>query len=119
MQELDLISLHIIVDYGIAKSFPVDQEATFAKISETCGLGEQEVRHVLRHAMTKRIFREPRKGVVAHTAASRLLAQDTTFADYVDVSLGEMWPAASQVCSIAYAIDSVVRPQYESGLQAD
>ncbi len=107
------------MEYGIAKSFPVDQEATFAEISETCGLGEQEVRHVLRHAVTKRIFREPRKGVVAHMAASRLLAQDTAFADHVDVSLGETWPAASQVCSIAYAVTNVIRPGHVSGLQAD
>ena len=74
---------------------------------------------MLRHAMTKRIFREPQKGVVAHTAASRLLAQDPAFADYVDIGLGEMWPAASQVCSIAYAVDNVLLPRYVSGVQVD
>ena len=85
------------MDYGIARSFPVGQEATFADIGGACGLGEREVRRVLRHAMTKRVFRESRKGVVEHTAASRLLAQDEAFADWANVNLGEAWPAAAQV----------------------
>ncbi|KAL2047480.1 hypothetical protein ABVK25_011464 [Lepraria finkii] len=92
----DLVSLYIIVDYGIAKMFSVGEETTFEQLAETSGLREGEVARVLRHAITKHIFHEPRKGIVEHTAASRLLAQDEGFLDWVDVNLQETWPAAAQ-----------------------
>ena len=76
----------------------MEQEATFADVSKACGLEEQKLRRVLRHAMTKPYFLESRKGVVEHRAASKLLAQNEAVADWVDVSLVEMWPAATQVC---------------------
>lgn len=46
--------------------------------------------------MLKRLFREPRKGVVAHTAASRLLAEDKGVQDWVGCNTEEFWPSASQ-----------------------
>ena len=46
--------------------------------------------------MTKNIFQEPRKGVVAHTAASRLLAEDQQLQDWVYVSTNELWQGAAQ-----------------------
>ena len=77
--------------------FPVGEETTFEQLAETSGLREGELARVLRHAMTKHIFHEPREGVVEHTAGSRLLAQDEAFVDWVDVNLRETWPAAAQV----------------------
>jgi len=46
--------------------------------------------------MTKNVFREPRKGIVAHTAASRLLAEDQQIHDWVRVSTDELWQGAAQ-----------------------
>jgi hypothetical protein len=46
--------------------------------------------------MTKRIFHEPREGVVAHTAASRLIAEDSQISDWVGASTDELWQAAAQ-----------------------
>ena len=46
--------------------------------------------------MTKHIFSEPRKGFVAHTAASRVLAEDEQMVDWVGASTGELWQAAGQ-----------------------
>lgn len=46
--------------------------------------------------MTKRIFQEPRKGVVTHTAASRLLVEDEQTADWVGASTDDLWQAAAQ-----------------------
>jgi len=59
-------------------------------------VNELDVRRILRHAMTKRIFHEPRKGIVAHTAASRLMAEDAQVADWVGANTDELWQAASQ-----------------------
>jgi hypothetical protein len=82
--------------FNIATSFPIHEETSFADIAQTCHVNELDVRRILRHAMTKRIFSEPRKGVVAHTAASRLLAEDSQVADWVGANTDELWQAASQ-----------------------
>ncbi|KAF7879473.1 hypothetical protein EAF04_000669 [Stromatinia cepivora] len=55
-----------------------------------------DVRRIIRHAMTKRIFSEARKGIVTHTAASRVLAEDSQVADWVGANTDELWQAASQ-----------------------
>ncbi|KAI9646018.1 hypothetical protein NHQ30_005456 [Ciborinia camelliae] len=91
-----LLSMQAIGRFNIATSFPVHEEASYADIAKTCGVNELDVRRILRHAMTKRIFKEPRKGVVTHTAASRLLAEDSQVADWVGANTDELWQAASQ-----------------------
>lgn len=88
--------MQAISRFKMASSFPPHSEATFAQISEACGLNEPDVRRLLRHAMTKHIFHEPRKGVVVHTAASRLLAEDAQMLDWVGASSDELWQAAAQ-----------------------
>ncbi|EPE27494.1 S-adenosyl-L-methionine-dependent methyltransferase [Glarea lozoyensis ATCC 20868] len=90
------VSLRAIYHYKMAETFPVGSEATFVQISEACGLNEPDVRRILRHAMAHRIFREVRKGVVVHTAASRLLAESRQLKSWTGVNVEEMWPAAVQ-----------------------
>ncbi|KAF2236496.1 putative O-methyltransferase [Viridothelium virens] len=77
------VPLHAISHYKLAHTFPVGEEASFEDIAEKSGLSTPLVRRLLRHAIANRIFKEVRKGVVAHTAMSRLLAEDTLFQDYV------------------------------------
>ncbi|CAO1605807.1 hypothetical protein XANCAGTX0491_009313 [Xanthoria calcicola] len=97
-----LISLQAIYKFGLATSFPADRdEATFADIASDSGLPESYVRRILRHAMTYRVFREPMKGVVAHTAASRYLAENTLIRQWIGMVSEEMWPAAVKVRSPA------------------
>jgi hypothetical protein len=95
----NLVSLHAIQRFGIAQSFPVGEEASFGQISDACGLPEHDTRRIIRHAITQRIFSEPRKGFVTHTAASQLLAEDTGMSDWVAVQCEEMLPAALHVSS--------------------
>ncbi|TVY81049.1 O-methyltransferase gsfB, partial [Lachnellula suecica] len=91
-----LLSLRAIYHYRMAQTFPVGGEATFQQISESCGLNEPDVRRILRHAMAHRIFREVRKGVVVHTGASQLLAQNQQLQSWTGVCVEEMWPSAVQ-----------------------
>ncbi|KAF4633506.1 hypothetical protein G7Y89_g4613 [Cudoniella acicularis] len=91
-----LLSMQAIVRFQIATSIPIHGEKSFTEIAESCSLDELDVRRILRHAMTKRIFYEPRKGIVAHTAASRLLVEDSQMSDWVGASTDELWQAASQ-----------------------
>jgi hypothetical protein len=75
-----------------AKSFPIDQTATYAEIAKAVHLDEVNVRRFVRHAMTNRIFKEVSPGVVAHTAASRVLAEDRPMQDWVGFCVEDMWP---------------------------
>ena len=95
------MSLHGIYHYKLAEAFPVGSEATFGQIARRSGLNEPDLRRILRHAMAHRIFREVREGVVAHTASSRILAEDMQMQAWTGVAVEEMWPAAVQVCRTA------------------
>ena len=93
-----LISLQAICRFGIATSFADGrEEASYEEISRACGLGEPEVRRILRHAMANRIFRESEEGVVTHTAASKMLAVNCLMRDWVGMMTEELWPAATRV----------------------
>jgi hypothetical protein len=77
-----------------AKSFPVGETATYTQISEKVGLDELNLRRLLRHAMTNRIFKEVSPGVVAHTAASKILAQDQAMEDWVGFCTEDLFPVS-------------------------
>lgn len=79
--------------YKIANSFPVDSEATFEEISNKCGLNESDTRQILRNAMAHYVFVEHRDGVVAHIAASAVLANKPMVGAWLDFKGSEMWPA--------------------------
>ncbi|KAI1282907.1 S-adenosyl-L-methionine-dependent methyltransferase [Xylaria sp. FL0933] len=95
----ELISQQAITRYRIAHSFPVGKEASFGDIAAATGLDQGLVRRFLRHAITKDIFSEPRPGIVAHNAVSRLLAEDQAVHDWVGASTDDLWQAAAQTCN--------------------
>ena len=47
--------------------------------------------------MTYYVFAEPMPGVVAHTAASKALAEVPSLSQMVNFALGELWPASSRM----------------------
>ncbi|KAK3991366.1 S-adenosyl-L-methionine-dependent methyltransferase [Cladorrhinum sp. PSN332] len=94
----ELISQQAITRFKIAHSFPIGSETTFAEISATTGLSEINVRKLIRHAVIKDIFIEPRPGVIAHNAVSRLLAEDQVIHDWVGSSTNDGWPGAAHAC---------------------
>ena len=91
-----MVSMQAITRFGIAQSFGPDEEISFSQLAQSTSLDEQVLRRLLRHAMTMRVFCEPRKGMVAHTAASRLLRQPHMH-NWLSVGCDEMWPAAVRV----------------------
>ncbi|KAI1801108.1 S-adenosyl-L-methionine-dependent methyltransferase [Daldinia bambusicola] len=95
----ELISQQAITRYRLAHSFPVGEEASFADIAASTGLNQDLVRRFIRHAVVKDIFLEPRPGVVAHNAVSRLLAEDKAVHDWVGASTDDLWQAAAQTCN--------------------
>ncbi|KAK7751322.1 hypothetical protein SLS62_006728 [Diatrype stigma] len=95
----ELISQQAITRFGLAHSFPVGSEATFGEIAAATGLSESIVRRIIRHAIVRKIFHEPRPGVISHNAVSRLLAEDQGIHDWVAASCDDLWQAAAQTCN--------------------
>lgn len=91
-------SLQAINRFEIASKFAINEEISYERLAERCGIFEHDLRRILRYAMTfHRVFREPKKGFVAHTAASRLLAEDSATREGVGLRCDECWPACSRV----------------------
>ena len=71
--------------------------ATYAEIAAETGLPPAVLRRLLRHSMTMRIFCEPQKDRVAHTAASALLAEDANMYAWLGANCEDIWPASTRV----------------------
>ncbi|KAI1389995.1 S-adenosyl-L-methionine-dependent methyltransferase [Hypoxylon trugodes] len=94
----DLLSQDAISHLSIAHGFPVGSETTFLEIAARAGIREVRAKQIVRHAIARGIFCEPRPGVVAHSAASRILVEDRGVSDYVGANTEELWRAAT--CSV-------------------
>lgn len=95
------MTLQAINRFGIAKHVPLDKSISYKDLSVLCSVDESQLRRLVRHAMTHRIFQEPEKGQVAHTASSRLLAEDPRMDSWVYFLTDYMWPAT------AYSVDAI------------
>ncbi|KAI1452634.1 S-adenosyl-L-methionine-dependent methyltransferase [Annulohypoxylon moriforme] len=94
-----LLPQQAVTRFGLARNLPVGSETTFAEMAASSGLAESNVRKIVRYAVAQRIFEEPRPGIIAHSAASRLLAEDPGVHDFVATCSDELWQAASQTCN--------------------
>lgn len=72
-------------------------ETAFKDLAIDIGIDEGAVARILRLAIARRIFCEPRPGFIVHSAASRQIAEDTRVADWVGANVDEMWPAAEKL----------------------
>ncbi|KAL8737029.1 MAG: hypothetical protein Q9181_002093 [Wetmoreana brouardii] len=103
------ISLQAIYRFKLANAFPTGQEeASFDEIAQISGLPSSKVQRILRHAISNRIFCEPRTGIVAHTAASKYLATNPLMYEWIGMVTEEMWPAASKGFNLAHNTDETV-----------
>ena len=93
-----LLSLHFIYRYRLAELFPPDEERTFEEIAQKCGLDEGDTRRLLRLAMANHFFKEPRVGVVAHTAETKAIAETPFLTAWLGNQTEESWPAITRVC---------------------
>ncbi|KAK4192539.1 S-adenosyl-L-methionine-dependent methyltransferase [Podospora australis] len=94
---LDVLALNAINHYDIAKLFPIDSTITLDELQTKTTLDPINLARLLRLAMTNGIFREPSPGVIAHTAASRALAEDTDLTAWIGFNGEDIFPAAAHV----------------------
>lgn len=93
------LSLQAIYHYRLATLFPIDGTISYSSLAELTSLSELNLRRLLRHAMTFRIFREVLindEWHVAHTAASAVLATDAPLDNWVGFCLEDLWPATGR-----------------------
>ncbi|KAI1212023.1 putative O-methyltransferase [Annulohypoxylon truncatum] len=93
-QHNELIGQQVVTRFKLADAVPIGGEITFAELAATTGLHEVHLRKILRLAIAQHIFTEPRPGVVAHSAASRLIAENKVLADWLRYSSDDLWHAA-------------------------
>jgi hypothetical protein len=69
-------------------------EISFSDLASSVGINQSALTRILRLAIAHRIFLEHRPGFIAHSAASRQIADDACVASWVSAGVDEMWPAA-------------------------
>ncbi|KAK5660695.1 hypothetical protein OQA88_12059 [Cercophora sp. LCS_1] len=94
---LDVLALQVINHYGIAKLFPPTETIPLPELQSRTPLDPTNLARILRTAMTKGIFREPSPGIIAHTAASRVLAEDDDLQAWLGFNSEDIFPAAAHV----------------------
>ena len=85
--------------FNIAKHIPLEGHASFEELSKATGLPLLQLGRIVRFATTSKVFREPTPGLVAHTAASRLLVEDRLIQGVMDLNLTEYFPGCAKVSS--------------------
>lgn len=93
-----------------AKLFPVDSTITLDQLQKKTPLNPTNLARMLRLAMANGIFREPSPGVIAHTAASRVLAEDEDMQAWVAVNGECVFPAAAHVLEALRADPDATSP---------
>lgn len=83
--------------FKIAQHVPVHGQASYKDLSEVTGIPLADLKPILRMAMTSYIFTEPAPGMVAHTAASRLLSENAFARSVTAVRCDEHFAGSARV----------------------
>ncbi|KAF1980465.1 putative O-methyltransferase [Bimuria novae-zelandiae CBS 107.79] len=94
LPESNSAPLASVYRFNIAPHVPLNGTISFADLAQKCGLLEHDLRRIIRYtAIHHRVFAEPEEGLVSHTAASRLLAENEMIGDLMGLTFAECWPA--------------------------
>ncbi|KAE8382378.1 S-adenosyl-L-methionine-dependent methyltransferase [Aspergillus bertholletiae] len=92
-EQLFLLSLQYIYRYKIAPQIPIEGTIAFEELAQATNLNPKDLTRFLRVAISRHVFYEPRKGVVGHTAASKLLIDNPMVEAWLLNIAEEYWPA--------------------------
>ncbi|KAK5995933.1 Chlorophenol O-methyltransferase [Cladobotryum mycophilum] len=99
------LSLQAIWEFKVAQAVPLDGMISYedlttkvVELNDGLDIPMLNLRRLIRHAMTNRLFVEPKKGFVAHTRTSRLLLEDVPLNSWVGFMCNDLWlPIANVV----------------------
>ncbi|KAF2846613.1 S-adenosyl-L-methionine-dependent methyltransferase [Plenodomus tracheiphilus IPT5] len=95
-QQYLLLCIQYLYRHKIAYAVPVDGVASFSEIAGACSTNEKDVTRFLRVAASQHVFKEVRKGFIAHTAASKMLLNNPMLESWTMNIAQEFWPAVSR-----------------------
>jgi hypothetical protein len=75
---------------------PAGGKISFDAIAEKTGLSTANVRRLIEHGISMRIFTEPEPGMVAHTSISKFMT-NPTINGWVEFEARDTWPANTRV----------------------
>ena len=100
------LSLQAIWEFKVAQAVPLegmisyeDLTAKVVKLNNGLDIPVLNLRRLIRHAITNRIFAEPKKGFVAHTRTSRLILEDAPLNNWVGFMCNDLWLPIANVVS--------------------
>ncbi|KUI72615.1 6-hydroxytryprostatin B O-methyltransferase [Cytospora mali] len=95
---LDHLAFQAICHFHIPQAVPLNGEISFSELAEKLNkITEAQLTRLVRHAMNIHLFQEPTKGLVAHTADTMLLVQDSTLFDLALTLTEVLRPASLKV----------------------
>ncbi|KAF7890393.1 hypothetical protein EAF00_008708 [Botryotinia globosa] len=98
LQPVNPTSIQAIHGFDIARKVPIGGEISFRDLAKQPDLYEPDLRRMIRFAISShRLFREPRRGFVTHSAASRKLAEEQDFHDALGLVFNEFVPSYGRV----------------------
>jgi hypothetical protein len=71
-----LAALHTLCKFGVPETVPIDGEMTLEELGTKTGLSLDMLTRLVRLGVANYVFVEPKRGVIAHNARSKLLATD-------------------------------------------
>ncbi|EXJ91409.1 hypothetical protein A1O1_04521 [Capronia coronata CBS 617.96] len=93
----DLANLHFIYHFRIPQCVPLQGGVSYEELAVTTGLDTVLLRRMIRHSIINRVLAESSQGHVKHSAASRILHEETGSMDAIGFWLEELFPAAPKM----------------------
>ncbi|KID63532.1 O-methyltransferase, family 2, partial [Metarhizium hybridum] len=91
-----LVPLKLISQFDLANEIPANGEIPFGDLVAKIGVDCAALTRILRLGIAHRVFNEPRPGVITHSAVSKLIADDSSVADWLGANVDDMWPSAEK-----------------------
>ncbi|EGE05489.1 cercosporin toxin biosynthesis protein [Trichophyton equinum CBS 127.97] len=111
LPESNFAPLAAVYNFDIASNVPIDATISFADLANKCNILEHDIQRIVRYtAVHHRVFSEPQKGYVAHTAASKLLAESQVARDLMGLTFQECWPAHNR------AVEAMAHKSEDAGI---
>lgn len=78
--------LDVIYNFEIARRVPKDGKISYPELARGIGVSETALGRLLRYAITNRIFKEEEPVFISHSAASKVLAEEPAFIDWIGIN---------------------------------
>lgn len=96
----DTMTIATIYHFQIANHVPIEGKAAFEEVAQKSGMSLRDFSMVVRYAMTNFIFCEPTPGFIAHTASSKVLAENKLVKALTAMGANELLPGLFKVIEI-------------------